>query len=303
MNIMNVMKVVKMVFSLCAIILCVYACQEETVQTSEPDAQTTLIANSNLPRLMERVSLLDGSLDNFIDNANCFLVDLPATVAVNGVTFTIESTNDYEAILQAINQSDDPTIAINYPITIILSNYTEIVIENEQELVSRISNCTGPNQPDIDIECIDFQYPFSIAVFDSNFDVIETQNITDDETLFYFLQTLSSGVVASINYPINLQHADGTVTTVNTNTALETAIAAAENTCDEDDDNSFNDANCTEAQVTASLLNCFWRMTNFTGNTQLQYEFYFSDDGAFTFSTDPSSSSAFTGNWEVTISQ
>ncbi|WP_298514245.1 LamG domain-containing protein [uncultured Kordia sp.] len=303
MNRIALMNAVKIIFSLCVICLCFQACQEESAQTTETDTQATLVANTTLPRLMERVSLLDGSTDNFIDNANCFVVDLPVTVTINGVTTVVNSTNDYPAILEILNQSNDNSVTITYPITIILSDYTEVVIENQEELIAQISNCTGPNQPDIDIECIDFQYPFSIAIFDVNFEVIETVNITHDEELFYFLETLSDGVVASINYPINLIKADGTVISVNSNDELEAAIAAAENACDEDDDNNYNDANCTQEQVTASLLNCFWRITDFAGNTELEYEFYFNDDGSFTFSTEPSSSVAYTGNWEVAVSQ
>ncbi len=295
------MKVIKTMFSLCAIVLCLYACQEETVQISETDTEATLVANTTLPNLMERVAMLDGSADNFIDNANCFLVNLPVTVSVNGITSTLTDETEYTTFIELINQFDDPLIDIEYPITIILSDYTEITIENEAALLAQVANCAGPNQPDIDIECIDFQYPFSIAVFDANFEVIETQNIADDEMLFNFLQTLSSGVVASINYPISLVKADGTTTSVNSNDQLETAIAAAENTCDEDDDNNHNDADCTEAQVSASLVNCFWRITNFAGNQELEYEFYFNDDGSFTFSTDPTSSTVYTGNWEIAI--
>jgi len=303
MNKIALRNVLKMVFSLCVILCCFYGCQEETVQTSESDTEATLVANTTLPRLMERVSLLDGSLDNFIDNANCFLVDLPVTVSVNGITATINSTSDYAALVELLNQFDDPVVDISYPITIILSDYNEVVIENQEELLSQISNCAGPNQPDIDIECIDFQYPFSIAVFDVNFEVIETVTIADDEELFNFLATLVDGVIASINYPINLIEADGAVVTVNSNDELETAIASAEDTCDEDDDNNYNDADCTQTQVTANLSTCFWRITDFAGNTELEYEFYFNEDGSFTFSTEPTSSMAYTGNWDVAISQ
>jgi len=302
MNRIALIKVVKMVFSLCAICLSFQACQEERIQTTEPDTQATLVANTTLPRLMERVTLLDGSTDNFIDNANCFLVDLPVTVTINGVTSTVNSTSDYPVILELLSQSDNNSVEITYPITIILSDYSEVTVENEEELIAQISNCSGPNQPDIDIECIDFQYPFSIAIFNVNFEVIETQNITDDETLFYFLETLADGVVASINYPINLIKADGTVISVNSNDELEAAIALAEDTCDEDDDNNYNDADCTEEQITANLINCFWRITNFVGNTELAYEFYFDEDGSFTFSTDPNGAEN-TGNWEVTVEQ
>jgi hypothetical protein len=297
------LKSLKIFFSLLAICLCFSACQEENDQVSEPNSEATLVANTTLPRLMERMTLLDGSADNIIDNANCFLVDLPVTVTVSGTTVVVNSANDYGAILELLNQSNDETVAITYPITIILSDYTEVSIENQAQLLSQIANCTGPNQPDIDIECIDFQYPFSIAVYDTNFEVIETVNVTHDEVLYYFLETLSDGILASINYPINLIQADGTILSVNTNEALEAAIAAAENTCDEDDDNNYNDGDCTQAQVTENLLDCFWRITNLDGNTQLIYEFYFNADGSFTFSTEPTSSTVFEGNWEVTTSQ
>ncbi|QHI36473.1 hypothetical protein IMCC3317_18360 [Kordia antarctica] len=303
MNGIAPIKFIKTLFSLLAICLCFNSCQEENVEISESNPAATLVANTALPQLMERMTLLDGSLDNIIDNSNCFLVDLPVTVSVNGTTIVVNSTNDYATILELLNQSTDETVAITYPITIILSDYTEITIENEAALLSQISNCSGPNQPDIDIECIDFQYPFSIAIFNVNFEVIETVNITHDQQLYTFLATLSSGVVASINYPINLQTADGTTISVNNNSALEAAIAAADNTCDEDDDNNYNDADCTQTQVTANLADCFWRITNLDGNTQLEYEFYFNADGSFTFSIEPSSSNIFEGNWEVAISQ
>ncbi|WP_053002537.1 LamG domain-containing protein [Kordia jejudonensis] len=291
------------VFSLLAISLCFTSCQEERLETTTPDTSETLVANTMLPQLMERMALLDGSTDNFIDNANCFLVNLPVTVSVNGTTVTVTNSNDYAQIVQLLNQSNDNTVAITYPITIILSDYSEIIIENQEQLETEIVNCSGPNQPDIDIECIDFQYPFSIAIFDTNFEVIETQTITDDETLFYFLGTLSSGTVASINYPISLVQADGTVITVNSNSALETAINAAVNSCDEDDDNNYNDTDCTIAQITENLLDCFWRISSLNGNTQFDYEFYFNADGSFTFSQDPTSSVVYEGNWEITTAQ
>ncbi|WP_433991479.1 hypothetical protein U8527_18065 [Kordia algicida OT-1] len=203
------MKPLKILFLLLVMTLFFYACQEENTDVSSPDTTETLVNNATLPRLMERITLLDGSIDNMIDNANCFTVNLPVTVSINGTTVEVNSTNDYATIVGLLNQSNDTAVSISYPITITLSDYSEIIIENEEVLISQISNCSGPNQPDIDIECIDFQYPFSIAVFDVNFEVIETQNITDDESLFYFLETLSSGVVASINYPISLVNADG----------------------------------------------------------------------------------------------
>lgn len=300
MNKIVKMSFLKLLFLLLAMCFLVISCQEERLENTAPNATETLVVNTMLPQLMKRTTMLDGSVDNFIDSANCFLVDLPVTVTINETTITVNTINDYTQIIDALNQSNTTTVAITYPITIIRSDYTEIIIENEDQRIVQATHCAGPNQPDIDIECIDFQYPFSIAIFNTEFEVIETQEITDDKTLFYFLETLSSGIIASINYPINLIKADETVITVHANAELETAITEAVHLCDEDDDNNFNDANCTEIQVTESLTNCFWRIANLSGNTQIPYKFYFNQNGTFTFSTVPIST-VYEGNWEIAI--
>lgn len=302
MNVINRINVLRLPFLLLIISIWFISCQEENDQVSPPNAEETLVANTTLPRLLERITLLDGSIDNMIDTANCFLVELPVTVSVGGTSIVVNSVNDYASIVTLLNQQNTDVVSIMFPITIILSDYTEITIENEEQLASQIASCANTNQPDIDIECIDFVYPFSIALFDTNFEVTETITISGDQLLHDFLTTtLANGVVASINYPIQLVQADGTILTVTNNASLEAAIIAAQDTCDEDDDTNYNDANCTEVFIRENLLNCFWRITDIATGTQSDYDFYFNDNQTFSFSQHPTSSVAYSGSWELLI--
>lgn len=220
-----------------------FSCQDEVIEETPATEGENIVPNSNLANLMRSTVTLDGSLDNIIDSANCIIVDLPVTVVVNGITLTIESVEDYDAIEDIIDQfvNDDDEVQIQFPIVIVLSDYTEVVIESQDELDRYIEDCFGENEYDDDIECIDFQYPFTISTYDSNFQVIETIEINSDEELYLFIEELTDGISASINYPINMVLANEEVIQVNSNTELEMVIEAADDTCDEDDDNDYDD--------------------------------------------------------------
>jgi hypothetical protein len=220
-----------------------FSCQDEVIEETPATEGENIVPNSNLANLIRSTVTLDGSIDNIIDSANCIIVDLPITVVVNGITITIESVEDYDAIEDIMDQfaNDDDEVQIQFPIIIILSDYTEVVVENQDELDSYIEDCFGENEADDDIECIDFQFPFTISIYDSTYQVIETVEINSDQELFSFINELQSGVLASINFPINMVLANGEVIQVNSNSELEMVIEAADDTCDEDDDNDYDD--------------------------------------------------------------
>ena len=63
-----------------------------------------------------------------------------------------------EAIFED-STTDVDALSYNFPITIILSDYSEILISSSSELSPYINACVGENEDDEDIECIDFNYP------------------------------------------------------------------------------------------------------------------------------------------------
>ena len=114
------------------------ACQEEVVEITEPDNEETIAPNSNLANLMRNVASNDGSRDNIIDYANCLEVVLPVTVTANGVTITIESITDYDALESILDAftNDDDDVEIAFPIAVIFNDYSELVINNQDRIRS-----------------------------------------------------------------------------------------------------------------------------------------------------------------------
>lgn len=234
------------------------SCQKEAVEITEPNAQETFEAESNLALLITETSTKDGSRDNIIDAANGFSVNLPITVYVNGVQVTVNSESDYDLIEEIFDESDDDddTIEIVFPITITLSDYTEVVVNNQSELDAFRAQYSNEN--DDDIECIDFQYPLTISIYNFNFQVIDVVTINSDEKLHHFIRNLEGGVLASLNFPVTMVYPDGSTIEVNNNQELERVMTEAENSCDEDDDNDWNDDDFTKERIDHLLTSCPW---------------------------------------------
>ena len=280
------------------------ACQNEVTEVTIPNNQQTISANSNLASLLSQTAALDGSLDNIIDYANCLSVDLPVTVIVNGVEIIIDSEEDFDAIEALFDEfnDDEDEIELTFPITIILSDYSEIVVQDYSELETYIEDCNGENEEDDDIECIDFQYPIVFSVYNSNFQVIETVTIENDEALYLFVESLEGGVLASLNFPVTLILSDGSTLEVNNNAELEAAIEAVEGVCDEDDDNDWNDDDCTEENIVSNLLECYWNIVAYNSDDiYIQYDIEFNENGSFEMH-EGMAGSAIGGAWEMSVS-
>lgn len=247
------------------------SCQEEVVEITQPNETEALTATSNLTALMSSASTMDGSADNIIDSASCLSIKLPVTVVANGLEIIIDSEEDYnviEAIFKEFDDDDDH-LDIIFPITIITTEYDDIVINNAEELKRFVDECKGENEPDDDIECIDFKYPISFSVYDTNFQVVDVISIENDRDLHHFIKRVrEGGVLASINFPVTMVLADGTEIVVNNNEELENTINDAKDACDEDDDNDYGDDDFTKERLDEYLQICPWVVYEFKRNNQ-----------------------------------
>jgi hypothetical protein len=292
------------------IFLSVTACRTEEDLSIDPPAQQAIEANSAVASLMSSVAANDGSVDNIVYNANCFTIQLPITVTVNSIVITITEIGDYddlEEILEAFDDDDD-NIEIDFPITIVLADYTEIVINSLDELEDYADDCAGENEDDDDIECIDFEYPITASVFNANNDLIESIVINNDNDMYDFIDDLDEFAAVTIDFPITVVFADGTTQTINTIQELEVAIEIADDSCDEDDDYDYNDDdcdNCTTDLLSDVLTQCAdWYIDELERNDndlEDNYEGYF-----FTFNSDNTISVAWdngsqteTGTWNA----
>ena len=281
------------------ILMLFFSCQNE--ESEIVNQQDDLISgNSTIANLIANTALNDGSIDNIIDYANCLEVVLPVTITTNGVTITIESITDYnalEALLEAFN-TDDDVVSIAFPITVVLNDYSQITINNQEELETQIASCNGENEADDDIECIDFQYPIVFSIYNTDFQVTESMTLDNDEALYQFLETLQGPILASLNFPVTMILANGDTIEVNSNQELEVAISNAEGECDEDDDYDYtDDSDCTQIDVSNYLLNC-GQIPYINGYTPSFTSFNFLENNII--STLYEGDLSFDGTWDIT---
>lgn len=303
------MKIFKKFSKALALIMIVSlaACQtnQEDVITDN-NQQSVIRSNSPVSNLMQRVAMNDGSHDNIIDNASCLNVKLPVTVVVNGQQVVVNSDTDFLTIEEIFDQYDDDTdtLEIQFPITVVLADFSEMVINDATELAAQASNCLEENAIDLDIECIDFQYPITGSVLDANNNVINTITINNDNELYDFIANFDPTTSVAIDFPISVILPDGTNLVINDLVELETAINQYEDACDEDDDNDYNDddcLNCTTEQLATTFSSCIdWLVEDLEINGQEMgmnytgYSFNFEANGNITVT---SSNGNYTGTW------
>jgi len=235
------------------------SCRDEL--TIDTDSTKGLTTSSKLTELIKNTSLNDGSNDNIIDKANCFNIELPITVFVNGLEILVSSEDDFDKIESIFDEfdDDDDNLQIEFPIKIVLSDFTEIEIENENELNTFSADCNGENEMDDDIECIDFQFPIDFSIFNTVTEEISQITIKSNQELHDFIKDLDNDDVANIDFPINVVLSDGTIFSTNSLKELEDAIENAIDDCDEDDDFDFNDDDCVDCspdQLAVLLTGC-----------------------------------------------
>ncbi|MBT8209094.1 MAG: hypothetical protein KJP14_01045 [Eudoraea sp.] len=280
------------------------SCQEEFEELPQPDEQQTIMASSSTAKLIEQTAANDGSYDNIVDGASCFAVKFPYTVNVNGIDITIDSREDLHVIEEIFDELEDDTdfLEILFPITITLADYTEITINNVEELIELAEACVEGGDDD-DIECIDFVYPVTFYTFDIN--EVQTGSVTvnNDEELRRFLEGLDEDDLISIDFPVTLELYDGTKITVENNAELAITIENARKACDEDDDDDYNDDDFDKERLAHLLVECPWLVLSVERdgvNQSDQYEAYlmrFREDGSVT--VRDRAGNILNGEWEL----
>ena len=285
------------------------SCRQEEFELIEGPQDEVLQANSTVATLLQRTSTKDGSDDNIIDNASCISVQLPITVVVDGLEINVDSEDDFDTIEDIFDALDDDEdiLEILFPITVILSDYTEIVISNEDELEELTEDCSGENEEDDDIECADIQYPVTASIFNSNNEVLDVITFTNDQDLYRFIDDLEDDDIVNLDFPITVVLFDGSEVRVNDLDTLEDVLDDASDACDEDDDYDYNDDDCdscTTEALSELLVGCpNWRVDSLERNDQdldEQYQGYlfdFNTDGTLAVS---SGTDTYDGTWEAT---
>ncbi len=273
--------------------LTIFSCQDELVQVTPPEEAEAITPNSALTNLMFRTSSNNVSADNVLDNTNCFSVDLPVTVEVSDITITITTQEDLEELEDILEDLDDELPEFIFPITIIYSDYSQLVIESQEQLDALLEDCF---EDDDVIECIDFVYPISFSVFDTDFVIIDTITINNDEALYEFLDNLEdNNQIVGLNFPVTLQYANGDTLEVNSNLELSNAIESAGEDCGETTDI------CNPDEVEAWLKECKWVIETYTSFPEFEdFKFQFNEDFTFDIIIDDNQVFSQGNTWQVT---
>ena len=138
-----------------------------------------------------------------------------------------------------------------------------LVIEVNSELYNLIQKAAG-NDFENDITCIDFNYGFTLVIYDENMDIIAYQIINNDVEFSDFLGNLEEGKSISLSYPITSVLGNGETYTINNNEELKVAIDK-----------------CLEADTIATCNNiltqtsCNWKIVHLDGPNNEYEEAYF----------------------------
>jgi hypothetical protein len=276
-------------------------CQQEVIEIIQPPAEEVIIPGSPVADLVERVSLKDGSADNILDKASCLTLVLPVTVRIDDDLFRVETEEDLKWIEEILEADDDDDLEIIYPVTGLLPDYTEVIINGEDELDDIRKGCTGDGDDD-DIECVDFRFPLTIFGYDAENQLSEVITITNDRQLYEFFDEIGEDEFYTFEFPLVLVLAGNGEIVAGNNDELEDIIEDAGDDCDEDDDIDFNDDDSDAGAFTGILTTGEWEIKSYKDVQEEKtglfagYLFVFHPDGRVEVDTGDET---FYGTWEI----
>ena len=208
------------------------ACQtgsiEEVHSTKETITKTTPLTTE-----VQRVAMQKTSQDNIIDKSSCFMIKLPYVVTVNTIQISINSPADYQLVLNNINafSNDNDIVSIHFPVNVLYSDYSQKSVTNQANLDALISNCQSDQNGFGKINCLTINYPISISVYDSNYQIASSISIIDNMAMFNFIANLADNKFIAITYPITIKDQNGQNVVITANSQFEDVIKNAVDNC------------------------------------------------------------------------
>lgn len=280
--------------NLSLVALLLMSCQSEENEIVQ-DANQNLANSSPLTNLISRVSQNPTSTDNVLDNSSCFSIVLPVTVIVNGQNIVVANQTDYQTVQDAIDafSNDDDIVNFVYPITIQFQNFSTLVVQNADVLDDIMDDC-GEDDGFDEIDCLNFNFPIVVNVYNANNQLAETISITNNIQLYNFLESLEDNEYIAIQYPISVTDSNNQTIVISNNDQFEDVIEDAIDDCDDDSQSSGGNGN-----LSAILSDGTWYVSYFYDDTNQTsvYAGY-----TFTFNTNGTSlvlrnSVSINGSW------
>ncbi len=228
---------IKQIFMVLFVFSLFISCQEEYIDISEPDKNVAISFSDTLVDLILRVTLNDGSFDNIIDGCSEISIQYPYSVRIRNEVIEINSLEDIERIKQEYQQFIN-AIIIQFPVTVIFSDYSEAILDNQGEL-KKIQKQFNKNEKGDAIECLDFIYPVDLSLFNTKYQKSDFIRAGKDKDLHGIFKNINDKII-EIDFPVDVELADGTIININNNQELKNEILNAIGNCDEDDEMEFS---------------------------------------------------------------
>lgn len=191
--------------------------EESAVNTSP---QNNLSESIALTAKLRQVAQNQTAVDDFIDGSNCFAIQFPYSVVVDGQTVVLDFEADYETVRSLANGSTTGgDVTINFPVTVVYADYSETTFATQAAFDSAKANCTGSTE----LSCMGITFPLGVFTYDSNNQLAESFDIGSNEALFELLTDIESYDALAFEFPITFNSPDGSVVIENNN-QLEAAI-------------------------------------------------------------------------------
>ena len=210
------------------------SCQSE-MDEQDYNTQGTVTNVSPLISNLQRVAMVKTVHDNVIDGSTYCTIKLPYTVVVNNERIAVNTTADYQKVVDNINanSNDNDIVKIDFPVTMIYYNYYEKNIPDEADFNSLIDYWN--RYPDLlsKINGLNIIYPITINIYNSSNQVGSSVSIISDEAFFNFIKNLNDSQYISLNYPISIVNYNNQTSSITSNLDFENAIKYAIDYCPE----------------------------------------------------------------------
>lgn len=257
------------------------SCQDE-IDMENGNNPNTNSANSQIASNLERTGMYDGSFDDFLDGVSCSSILLPVTATVNGTQVNIISQSDYQQVIDILGEfnNDNDQVVLQFPLTVKLSNYTEVIVTSQGEYDVLIDACEQAEATAQDaISCLDIDYPITILTYSLNLDQTGSVIIESDQQLYDFMSTFSNDELFAVNYPISATLNGETGVTIDSDIDLQSSISDCLAT-----EEAMDDAEEEAANLESILVDGLFQVESFvnagidTANDYAEYTIDFAND-------------------------
>ncbi|TPG33280.1 hypothetical protein [Flavobacterium pectinovorum] len=279
-----------------AAFLFLLSCQSDMEEQSY-NPQGTVTNVSPLTTYLQRVAMVKTVQDNVIDRSSYCTIKLPYTVTVNNANIAINTTADYQKVIDNINANnyDNDVVTIGFPVTMVYYNYIEKLIPNEADFNALIDYWNL--NPDLlsKINGLNINYPITINIYNSANQAGSSVSIISDEAFFNFIKNLSSTQYISLKYPISVVDYNNQTKAITSNLDFENAIKYAIDYCPEN--------NIVSLDFAATITKGSWSIPYFFSDSEKTssytgYSFVFKSDKSVVATKGATSE---TGQWDSTI--